>query len=325
MKTLYKSFIIAQLLGLTVLQAQKKVGIGTNAPKAVLDISSSTAGLLTPSVATASKPSITVNNLGNLVYVNNEPMKSFWYAEKQTTPTWKQWLFSDNVSNFNDPSVSWVRHGNKGFGPSGGFLGTTDNVELLLKTNATTAIRIETNQNTTINQKLFVSNVPVNDQATNGTIKFIGIDNTTKEVVQLAKPGDAASLFYVPFEISKGATTNVQITDYDTRIPVADYFVTVANKSLVESGNTSVFIQGVTNGSYFLPNVEVFQSGGTWRIRANYGSNTLDTDGMTDPIVNTKWKIGLLVFNKQIIKDMGTINVNMGNILNNTQTLPVGL
>lgn len=108
-----------------------QVGIGTNSPNtsSVLDVSSTTSGLLAPRVTEAQKLAIPTPATGLLVY--------------QTDATTGFWYFNGTVwTPFTGSSNNWELTTNLGTNPTTNKLGTLDNNPLVIKTNAQEALRL---------------------------------------------------------------------------------------------------------------------------------------------------------------------------------------
>src|SRR5947199_827003 len=97
-----------------VLVAQN-VGIGTTSPdpKAQLEVSSTSKGLLIPRLTTAQRTSIVTPPKGLMVY--DSTLQIFYYYDGSN------WQGVSNSSN------AWSLSGNSGSDPTSQFIGTTDN------------------------------------------------------------------------------------------------------------------------------------------------------------------------------------------------------
>ena len=117
------------------------VGVGTAAPstKSILDLSSTTAGVLFPRVTTAQRIAIapTVTDLGLKVY--DTTTKTFWYWNGTV------WIQDSTTSN------SWGLTGNAGTTPTTNYIGTSDVNDLAFRTNNTEKMRVGSNGSVTIN------------------------------------------------------------------------------------------------------------------------------------------------------------------------------
>lgn len=128
-----------------------QVGIGTITPSnsAALDVTSSSTGVLIPRMTLAQKNAIVSPATGLLIY-QNDGISGFWYFNGTVWTT-----FSD---------TSWLTSGNSGTTPASNYLGTSDSKELIVKTNNTEALRVNTNSNVGIGTssspttKLFINN-----------------------------------------------------------------------------------------------------------------------------------------------------------------------
>lgn len=95
---------------------------------AMLDISSTTSGLLVPRMTTAQRTAIAAPATGLLVYDNT--LQGFWYFDGTI---WRPFL-SNNTG--------WTTTGNAGTLPATNFMGSTDNVDVVFRTNNTEVFRM---------------------------------------------------------------------------------------------------------------------------------------------------------------------------------------
>jgi hypothetical protein len=102
----------------------KKVGIGTETPQAILDVQSTTSGVVFPRMTTVQKTAIVTPVEGLEVYDLTLKQKSFYNGT-----TWVQSLSAGTSS-----SRAWLLGGNAGI-VSGDEFGTTDNTSLVFKLN----------------------------------------------------------------------------------------------------------------------------------------------------------------------------------------------
>jgi hypothetical protein len=124
-----------------------QVGIGTVSPsgKSILDITSNSAGVLFPRVTTAQRIAISpaITDTGLSVY--DTTTKSYWYWDGIT---WVEQITS--VSG-------WKLSGNTGTSAGTNFIGTTDAIDFVTKTNNTERMRVTNTGNIGIG-----SNAPLN-------------------------------------------------------------------------------------------------------------------------------------------------------------------
>ena len=128
------------ILFVSVSQFSKSQGIAINNSNAsadssaMLDISSTTKGLLIPRMTEGDRSSITNPATGLLVYQTDQADSGFWYYNGSH---WSQLMNADTTS------VGWKPTGNYGTDPSINFIGTNDNVGLSIRTNSTESIKID--------------------------------------------------------------------------------------------------------------------------------------------------------------------------------------
>lgn len=123
-----KKIIIAAVTVFVISQVAKaqNVGIGTTTPNAsaLLDITATNKGVLIPRVTNAQMIAIASPANGLLVY--NTDSAAFAYR------TLSQWVF---LKGNNTASNDWSTKGNAGTDTSKNFIGTTDNVNVIIKRN----------------------------------------------------------------------------------------------------------------------------------------------------------------------------------------------
>lgn len=133
-----------------------QVGVGTTAPKGALDIESSTNGLIPPRVAlTATNVAAPVVNpqggalvAGTLVW-NTATAGSI---PNNVIPGMYYWDGTRWISLAGSPGgLDWSLSGNTGTNPATNYVGTTDNVPLILRANSIERIRMGTTE-TVVNE-----------------------------------------------------------------------------------------------------------------------------------------------------------------------------
>ncbi len=129
--------LLASVLFPLLLSAQNAgLGTATPDPSALLDLTSTTQGLLVPRLATADRNAIGNPATGLLIY--NTDSDRFEYNEG--TPGAPQWveLVPENILG----STSWSLSGNSGTNPATQFIGTSDGQALVLRTNNVERVRV---------------------------------------------------------------------------------------------------------------------------------------------------------------------------------------
>lgn len=128
--------VLFVLLNCSALLGQtSNVGIGTTTPNssALLELSTTSKGLLIPRMTQAQRDLITTPATGLLIYATdsvspNRPATFYYY----TGTVWVPFLSS---------STGWLLTGNSGTTPTSNYLGTSDAQDLVFKTNATERMR----------------------------------------------------------------------------------------------------------------------------------------------------------------------------------------
>ncbi len=109
---------------------------------ALLDVKSNNKGVLIPRLTAAEKNAVPLPATGLLVYQSGPDSIGFHYYDGSK---WN-WM----ISNFMNDTLAWKTKGNAGTLATTHFLGTTDNVPLLIKTNNQERMRITTNNEVAI-------------------------------------------------------------------------------------------------------------------------------------------------------------------------------
>jgi len=113
-----------------------QVGIGTTSPNAssMLDITSTTSGILIPRMTIAQRNAITSPATGLLIYQNDSTPGFYYYNGSAWTP-------------FGASSSGWALTGNSGTTAGTNFIGTTDGTDFVIKANGTEAMRVKNGGN----------------------------------------------------------------------------------------------------------------------------------------------------------------------------------
>lgn len=129
MNRLIKFLLIYILLGCNFVYAQ--VGIGTTTPNSssILDLSTTSKGMLIPRMTLVQKLAIANPATGLLIYQTDGAV-GFWYY---TGTTWEPLMSS---------LTAWTLKGNSATTPATNFIGTIDNVDFVTKTNNVEKMRV---------------------------------------------------------------------------------------------------------------------------------------------------------------------------------------
>lgn len=334
MKTYY-TLLLFIVIAFSPFEGFAQVGIETNNPhkSAVLDIDVTNKGILFPriSLSSTSDTSKIINNQpANTMAVYNTNVgitgigtggKGYYYWD---TNIWKKIAEITDITN----SPTWNITGN-GSTTTSNFLGTTDNVDLVLKTNNTEQMRVSATGKVGIGTSNPQYNLQVNGDARTTADLYIGTtdnveanhilpqllrDNTTGQVYQSG--GNTASISYVKYTIS-----NVKadlISDLNTKVPVSDYTMVMVGNSFSTAAGTLKMSPGYS-GSYAPQNVYAFPSGGTWHLAADYvGGTTISGNGT--------WTFYCLILNNSVVKALTDQTYDLrGNDEGRATAMPEGL
>lgn len=176
-----------------------QVGIGTTNPdpSSVLDIQSSSGGLLIPRMTAAEKTAIVSPAQGLMIY-QTDNIQGFYYYDGLV---WN-YLSTATVS-------AWSLVGNTATDPNVNFIGTLDDNPLVFRTNNTENMRINTNGNigigTTLNTARLFVNIEDTDTTTNYGIfnEQAGAGNDTKYGIYNRISDDGTGARYGLFNITR--------------------------------------------------------------------------------------------------------------------------
>jgi trimeric autotransporter adhesin len=123
----YLLLILLFYLSVPSLAQTAGIGIGTTSPNssAILDVKSTTKGLLIPAMTAAQKNAIVNPATGLLIFQTDGSPGFYFNRGTAVSPDWTAIITSVN---------GWSTSGNSGTDPSSNFIGTTDNQPLVFKT-----------------------------------------------------------------------------------------------------------------------------------------------------------------------------------------------
>lgn len=122
-----------------VIDPDGHMGVGTNKPdpSAALDIFSTSAGLLIPRMTSAQRD-LLVNPATGLLVFNTTTGNFEYNSGTSASPSWATILNTSNLVNF-----GWSTTGNPNTNPATNFLGTKDDVALVIRTNNAERVRVD--------------------------------------------------------------------------------------------------------------------------------------------------------------------------------------
>jgi hypothetical protein len=177
-KSIFLSFIF--MFSTLLFSYAQNVGISdagasfTPDPSSVLELKSSLRGLLIPRMTTAQRVTLGLVPAiaGLLVY--DTDLTTFYYWDATATAQWRPLLASSRASSVAGSSAGWTTLGNAGTVAATNFLGTTDAIDLVFRTNNTEKMRILSAGNVGINNTtpLVALDIYDNTSGTTGNIKL---------------------------------------------------------------------------------------------------------------------------------------------------------
>ncbi|RZK46777.1 MAG: hypothetical protein EOO94_02045, partial [Pedobacter sp.] len=171
--------LMAMFLGSTIfVNAQLKVGDNpTNIQKSsILELESSRQGLLLPRLADTTAINALTPPDGMIIYLNAD--KSL---RLRSNGSWKK------IADLSEASSNWSLNGNSGTDSTLNFIGTVDGKPLVMKTNNTERLRINSNGNVGIG-----TDAPTAKLNVDGTVKFENLAAGTSELDVLVLAADGS-------------------------------------------------------------------------------------------------------------------------------------
>ena len=236
-------FIVATLfIGLSM---TAQVGVGTTTPAGALDINSTTQGLIPPRVAlTALNVAAPVVNpqggglvTGTLVWNT----ATAGVIPNNVVPGMYYWDGTRWISLAGSPGgLDWSLSGNTGTNPATNYVGTTDNVPLILRANSIERIRMGTAE-TVINED--AQNYDFRVEGT-GEPEMFFVDASTNHVhIRAASPFPTIDMF-----TSVGVAGDYPINGYATGQSNAGVYGRHSTLATGTNMNTGASFDGVGNG-----------------------------------------------------------------------------
>lgn len=129
--------VVVTMTAQPITDAQGDVGIGTNSPdpSAILDLTSTSKGLLLPRMTTTMRDAITLPATGLMIFNTGSSEFQYNYGTP-SAPLWTRIITDETLEN-----NVWMLEGNTGTTPfdgvAGDFLGTADDVDFVIATGST--------------------------------------------------------------------------------------------------------------------------------------------------------------------------------------------
>ncbi|CAM4407712.1 hypothetical protein [Flavobacterium terrigena] len=251
-----KNLTFSLLLIFSSISINAQVGVGTTSPAGALDINSSTNGLILPRVAlTALNVAAPVVNpqggglvVGTLIW-NTATAGSI---PNNVVPGMYYWEGSKWISLAGSPGgLDWSLSGNTGTNPATNYVGTTDNVPLILRANSIERIRMGTTE-TVVNEDAQNYNFRVEGT---GESQMFYVDAANNHVhIRAASPFPTIDMF-----------TSVGVAgDY----PINGYATGQNNAGIYGRSNTTATGANMNTGGSFDGAGNGFSSQAGWNIGA---------------------------------------------------------
>lgn len=282
-----------------------QVGIGTTNPdpSSILDINSTTGGILIPRMTMAERNAIVSPATGLLIFqIDNT--QGFWYYNGTA------W------TNFSAPTTGWSIIGNSGTTGTN-YVGTSDAQDFVFRTNNTERVRIQqTTRNIGIN-----NNNPTNKLHITGTSPAIRVVDglqaagyvITSDASGNAYWGDPTGLVFTGTSYDWNFVSGSTFAD-----PISHWGPTVIGRTGTTLHHLDVD-NGTTSGSTFgIGDVEIISDGNNEIIfNQNFVPITDNTAALTVGTSTNRWNT--------IYAANGTIQTSDRNQKKNIQTIPYGL
>ncbi|MBL4755339.1 MAG: hypothetical protein JKY52_17305, partial [Flavobacteriales bacterium] len=245
------------------------VGIGTTSPSALLEVASTTSGIIIPRVTLVQRNAIVAPVTSELVFqTDNTPGYYYWDGA-----AWVQMLTGSGSGS------GWATTGNAGTTVGTNFLGTTDAQDLAIYTNNAEKIRVTSAGNVGIG-----TTSPNDLLDVTGTVRLQGVrstqgntdltfDNQVRFAYDALNLGIDKLLFYSgPIAAGNEVVTfdNSGNVGIGTTTPDRPFVINSANNSLA-AGNGTALIFGESNKERFEvhsaggdPGFLAKRAGGTW-------------------------------------------------------------
>lgn len=292
------------------------VGIGTVAPaaSAVLEMNSTSRGVLIPRMTSAQRIAIVTPATGLLVYDTTDKLFYYWDGT--------QWVPLQG-------NLGWLIQGNLGTSPAANYVGTADAQSLVIKSNAIEAIRVlATNQNVGIGQLLPASKLGVNGNLSIGAGYSATAAPTNGAIIQGHTVVGNSTPFPIDVLSSYSSGAEIAVAGYSTGTTYAGFFQNnstgTAGQFLKTTGAGGSALQAFTNSFANNANVveiagngtgntlNISDSGATGKSININKTNTLTTTTTVD-ITNAGKGIGIY------LKDNNIANTNPGIRIDQTR------
>lgn len=254
-----------------------QVGIGTALPNpsAMLDVESTTGGLLIPRMTLAEKNAIVSPANGLLIY--------------QTDATAGFWYFNGSIwTTFTAPTTGWSIVGNSGIIATN-YLGTSDAQDFAIKTNNSEAVRV---QQTTGNVGINTSN-PTHKLHLNGTNPVLrledGLQATGKVITSDANGnafwGDATGLVFTGTSYDWNFYSGSTYAD-----PIYHWGPTVIGRTGTTLHNLDIDNGTISGSTFAIGDVEVISDGNNEiRFNQNLVPVTDNSAGLSVGTATSRW------------------------------------
>ncbi|WP_439478916.1 hypothetical protein [Chryseobacterium aquaticum] len=293
--TLIKNTDIATAGFNTTFSGAGKVGIGTNVPSNLLTINKNG---ITSGITTSFVDGITITSNMNSTGLSGPGL----YFEGANGPAGQKVLKVNYSKNISDQSFL-------NFQAVTDDASTNSNFVMSIFHNGKIGVgNTDPTEQFDVNGNVRFRNVPSSSSVASGeSIMVLQADGTAKKVELSALQQSLSKFYFLNYSLND--PQGDFISNFDTRIPVANYEVAVIGFSTTHrsTANGAFINNNATAGLFQSPDIFAFEENGTWRLRADMPNATT-----TYSQPNFSWIIRVIVISKNQSVSLPTQVFNFG-------------
>ncbi|KUJ54350.1 autotransporter outer membrane beta-barrel domain-containing protein [Chryseobacterium aquaticum] len=293
--TLLKNTDIATAGFNTTFSGAGKVGIGTNVPSNLLTINKNG---ITSGITTSFVDGITITSNMNSTGFSGPGL----YFEGANGPAGQKVLKVNYSKNISDQSFL-------NFQAVTDDASTNSNFVMSIFHNGKIGVgNTDPTEQFDVNGNVRFRNVPSSSSVASGeSIMVLQADGTAKKVELSALQQSLSKFYFLNYSLND--PQGDFISNFDTRIPVANYEVAVIGFSTTHrsTANGAFINNNATAGLFQSPDIFAFEENGTWRLRADMPNATT-----TYSQPNFSWIIRVIVISKNQSVSLPTQVFNFG-------------